>query len=282
MILTALFAAGGCASVAAVVLDIPERSEARDGGSAPARPVEVQDTVRPPIERVRNPDSVLALLPLDSGGNVDWVTALRTGVVAPRPAPPGVDSDPDLRGFRFDFKLKGPNEMFDALFPHSAHVEWLSCASCHPTIFPYQDSDISMQAINQGEACGRCHGPVAFPVSACFRCHSAMPVGGRAEPTLGDEIVLARSADTTGLGAAGGAALYPPARFSHWVHRIRYRCSACHPALFAHQAGADTILMAEMQRGGSCGACHNGTGAFSVMQCAKCHVEPDGGGDSLP
>lgn len=26
---------------------------------------------------------------------------------------------------------------------------------------------------------------------------------------------------------------YPPATFPHWVHSIRYRCFACHPAVFS-------------------------------------------------
>jgi c(7)-type cytochrome triheme protein len=29
--------------------------------------------------------------------------------------------------------------------------------------------------------------------------------------------------------------------------------------------------MAQMEKGKSCGACHNGKGAFKVGECAKCH-----------
>lgn len=55
--------------------------------------------------------------------------------------------------------------------------------------------------------------------------------------------VLVLAATGTVLGASGpgevvlrrednGQGTYAPATFPHWVHIIRYRCYACHPALF--------------------------------------------------
>ncbi|MCK9419163.1 MAG: cytochrome C [Nitrospirae bacterium] len=53
-------------------------------------------------------------------------------------------------------------------------------------------------------------------------------------------------------------------------------CKDCHtsPKLFAMKKGADVISMKDMEDGKACGACHNGTKAFSVKDkatCAKCH-----------
>lgn len=52
------------------------------------------------------------------------------------------------------------------------------------------------------------------------------------------------------------------------------KCAACHPAVFKMKKGADVITMKDMNEGKFCGACHNGTKAFSTKDaanCAKCH-----------
>ncbi len=52
------------------------------------------------------------------------------------------------------------------------------------------------------------------------------------------------------------------------------KCADCHPALFKMKKGADTITMKDINDGKSCGACHNGTKAFSAKDaanCGKCH-----------
>ncbi len=52
------------------------------------------------------------------------------------------------------------------------------------------------------------------------------------------------------------------------------KCADCHPALFKMKKGADAITMKDMDAGKNCGACHNGTKAFSskdAANCAKCH-----------
>ncbi|MFQ5666212.1 MAG: c(7)-type cytochrome triheme domain-containing protein [Candidatus Binatia bacterium] len=86
----------------------------------------------------------------------------------------------------------------------------------------------------------------------------------------------------TGFGAEGDVVLkprggegkFPPTVFPHWVHRIRYKCYACHPALFAMKAGADEISMDRIQNGEFCGTCHDGTVAWAVTieTCNRCHV----------
>ena len=123
---------------------------------------------RPPIEAALTWEEALEQLPKDDMGQPDWVAALRDGVIMPR----AMDSD-DRRAelFKLDFFLKGPNPMFDAYFPHSSHLQWTGCDSCHPAVFKYKDNEISMAAINQGQYCGTCHGKVAFSLKQCKRCH---------------------------------------------------------------------------------------------------------------
>jgi len=267
LVLGALIVAAACRGAASVILDLPpEEAPAASIGEVPrevSRPV--QGAARPAIEAILQPDSVLAFLPRDSGGNVDWIAAVRSGVVRPRSSLPGRPAPPDVQGFRLDFYLEGPNQMFDALFPHSSHVKWLDCNGCHPTVVRYLHKPTSMEEINRGEACGRCHGPVAFPPSACFRCHTAMPSGGKVTATLQTDIVFPR--DTAVVAPS-----YPPSRFPHWVHRIRYRCTACHADVFEMRLGSTPMSMAAMRDGQACGVCHDGRAAFGLTACDRCHV----------
>jgi c(7)-type cytochrome triheme protein len=59
--------------------------------------------------------------------------------------------------------------------------------------------------------------------------------------------------------------------FSHRVHGTR--CNECHPQLFQKKANSNHVSMKAMERGKSCGACHNGKKAFSVTgDCVRCHA----------
>jgi c(7)-type cytochrome triheme protein len=53
------------------------------------------------------------------------------------------------------------------------------------------------------------------------------------------------------------------------------KCADCHQSgLFKMKKGADVITMKDMEAGKVCGACHNGSKAFSAKDpaaCAKCH-----------
>lgn len=270
----------GCSTAASVFFDLPE---SREPPAAPAvtavTPARApQDTVRPRIESTLHPDTVLALLPTDAAGDVDWVAALRSGIVRPRRGPPGVAISNGPPEFGYDFVMQGPDKMFDALFPHSAHVEWMTCEACHPAIFPYRSTPISMKEINAGELCGRCHNTVAFPASTCSRCHPAWPAPSPRQTELRHDVLPARAVGDS----ANPAGEYPRARFAHWVHRIRYQCSACHPRLFAMRAGSDTLDMSTMQQGQACGACHDGNAAFSLLNCTRCHVPSEGEGEGGP
>ncbi len=82
--------------------------------------------------------------------------------------------------------------------------------------------------------------------------------------------VLASSAFAVGPGKTvefekGGKVI-----FSGDAHKGA-KCAECHPALFKMKKGADTMTMKDMEAGKFCGTCHNGTKAFAVKDCAKCH-----------
>lgn len=72
-------------------------------------------------------------------------------------------------------------------------------------------------------------------------------------------------------GAESG---FPPTVFPHWVHRIRFKCYACHPAIYEMKKGVADVSMDAIQRGESCGVCHNDRIAFgvSVDSCNRCHA----------
>ena len=64
-----------------------------------------------------------------------------------------------------------------------------------------------------------------------------------------------------------------PVIFPHWFHRVRFRCKVCHTDLgFKFQAGGNDIDMVKIIDGQFCGACHNGSLAWSVENCDLCHT----------
>lgn len=70
-----------------------------------------------------------------------------------------------------------------------------------------------------------------------------------------------------------------PVVFSHWSHRARYTCRVCHQELgFSMRLGDSGITRNQYLAGKFCGACHNGSIAFTVAdgpkaQCKKCHMD---------
>ena len=62
--------------------------------------------------------------------------------------------------------------------------------------------------------------------------------------------------------------------FSHESHvdGVGLKCQECHPKLYTNAKQHKKATMKEMQKGKSCGSCHDGKKAFSVKgDCAKCH-----------
>ena len=51
-------------------------------------------------------------------------------------------------------------------------------------------------------------------------------------------------------------------------------CTACHSGLYTTKEKRKKTNMTRMQKGQSCGACHNGMKAFSVKaDCGRCHAQ---------
>ena len=62
--------------------------------------------------------------------------------------------------------------------------------------------------------------------------------------------------------------------FSHGSHvaGMGLKCNECHDKLYTNAKQHKKITMKQMQKGKSCGTCHNGKTAFSVTgDCNKCH-----------
>lgn len=81
--------------------------------------------------------------------------------------------------------------------------------------------------------------------------------------------------DVTFERKAAGMDDLPPAVFPHWVHRMQYKCTACHDELFKMKAGANPVNMDELQDGKWCGVCHDGKKAFisNLDTCVRCHYK---------
>ena len=63
-----------------------------------------------------------------------------------------------------------------------------------------------------------------------------------------------------------------PVIFSHWFHRIRFRCKVCHYEFgFEMRAGANDVSMSDIIDGKFCGMCHDGEVAWSPERCDLCH-----------
>lgn len=147
------------------------------------------------------------------------------------------------------FKTKNAGRV---VFSHTEHLQKSgitnNCRACHDAIFDLRKKTRhSMADMAHGKSCGACHdGKTAFPLENCALCHQTK------------EIVFK-------VKATG------PTRFSHKSHvAVMPDCSRCHPSLFSTGKNK-RATMAAMQRGKSCGACHNGKQAFTIKECSKCH-----------
>lgn len=133
----------------------------------------IHDADGPGAAMLQTPKSAFDILPKSKSGNyVNWVKALDEKKIAPRYDRNDVDAQPIVMDLNIVREVKG--SMPNVVYPHKQHTEWLDCSNCHPAIFIPQKgaNNISMASILLGEACGVCHGKVAFPVSECRRCHS--------------------------------------------------------------------------------------------------------------
>jgi c(7)-type cytochrome triheme protein len=63
------------------------------------------------------------------------------------------------------------------------------------------------------------------------------------------------------------------ATFSHEVHVVNAKlgCRECHPKLYLDTARSPRVTMKQMEKGKSCGACHDGKRAAGLDDCSTCH-----------
>lgn len=141
---------------------------------------------------------------------------------------------------------------FDARFSHVDHLKMFKCDECHSAIFigGIRSIRYTMQQMEGGKSCGACHdGKTAFGVSGnCEKCHPSTPP---------DPVFTIKDAGTV--------------TFNHTRHRDELSCGQCHNGIISAGTASRRFTMGEMDKGKSCGACHDGKTAFSVGSCSKCH-----------
>jgi c(7)-type cytochrome triheme protein len=152
----------------------------------------------------------------------------------------------DIKNVTFDIVHFGK-----VVFNHNRHFEQEgiknNCKTCHNVIFNLRkESRYTMADMEKGKSCGACHnGKRAFGLKDCIQCHK-----------VGDVTIKVKE---TG-----------PVTFSHKRHLGVYTCTVCHTKIFDLSV-KKPFTMAQMEKGKSCGACHNGKDAFNTEECLKCH-----------
>ncbi len=138
------------------------------------------------------------------------------------------------------------------LFSHREHINkkemTKNCRACHDALFDLKmKKHFSMADMEKGRSCGACHnGEKAFGLDKCSACHRVKEITYKVKET-------------------------GPTHFRHKTHLGSAECGACHPALYASNQKNRRVGMAAMEKGKSCGACHNSKRAFSLKECSKCH-----------
>ncbi len=165
---------------------------------------------------------------------------------------PFVAGAKETKDIRFTFKNADP-----VIFSHDIHLAQYNnnCRICHNAIFNLkQRRHYTMAEMEKTKSCGACHtGIKAFSVAddkSCTRCHTGKP----------------RSITYKAKGATDVV-------FSHQVHIAKTdgKCHSCHNGKVI--TGSEKyVTMAQMEKGKTCGACHNGKRAFTVAgNCGNCH-----------
>lgn len=121
--------------------------------------------------------SVSNLPPQEYGDGVNWVEAVRQGVISPRDSLEGEGEGqsmplPEHLHKPLRWTTRTPRTL--VVFPHEAHTLWLDCANCHPDIFTIEQMgtvEFDKEKNLYGLYCGACHMTVAFPMNGCSRCH---------------------------------------------------------------------------------------------------------------
>jgi len=92
-------------------------------------------------------------------------------------------------------------------------------------------------------------------------------------------LIILLTAPLSFLTVGGGDIIFKIKRagdvtFSHDSHvsNAGLQCTDCHDSLYITKEKHRKVTMAQMQKGQSCGACHNAKKAFDVKaNCSNCH-----------
>ena len=132
----------------------------------------IHDPTNDAVEVFQNPYEAMLEFPRDSVGIVNWIEAIKQGLIDPRA---DLEGETEKKTLDMDIIFTDTGKMPHVRFPHLSHTLWLDCKNCHPAIFKQKKgaNDIAMQDVLTGKFCGLCHGKVAFPPTMnCMRCHS--------------------------------------------------------------------------------------------------------------
>jgi c(7)-type cytochrome triheme protein len=132
----------------------------------------IHDPSNPAISVLQEPSDALSVLQVDTAGNmVDWARSLDYGFIEPRGS---IDGEYRPEVLETTVLMRNTMPMRYVRFPHKTHTQWMSCETCHDSIFIAEEhaNPINMGKILNGEYCGICHGAVAFPLTECDRCHN--------------------------------------------------------------------------------------------------------------
>jgi c(7)-type cytochrome triheme protein len=195
-------------------------------------------------------------------------------------------------------------------FSHWVHRVKYTCRVCHYELeFSMKANDtpvVCNKGKMNGRYCAACHnGKVSFAPEDedgenCSRCHSGTPTaswskflelqGRLPKSGFGNEIDWSKALDEGLIEPADSLSGdkrkivniqtftikaemsgISSAVFPHKTHEQWLDCSSCHPELFnIKQKTTDSLRMANMIRGESCGVCHLNV-AFPLDDCRKCH-----------
>lgn len=201
-------------------------------------------------------------LPRDASGRVDWNRALTDKFITPRP---GLHShSPEQPVLDRDVELPATAQpALASVFSHAAHTKWLSCANCHPKIFPMaaRIEGASGVDLHSRRYCGACHGPVSFGmIGGCGRCHPALEKARQHQEVMDLDVEITRKSQPS-----------TKTIFSHKAHRW-VECANCHAGFFGTSSGESAVPPADLYGGKYCAVCHGKVASELVSACQRCHA----------
>ncbi len=155
-------------------------------GNRPPAEDGIHDPSSPGTRELQAPlDAFGPLQKSTTGNHVDWTKSLQAKTIQPRWDLAKPDAKPDAMDLDIVREVKGSTP--DVVFSHERHGQVLDCANCHPALFEAKKgaNPMSMASLALGQACGICHGRVAFPNAECRLCHSRAKSAGPAAAKAG-------------------------------------------------------------------------------------------------